>query len=232
MGHLAYHSNLKISSSRPGYLKDWPLIELNPNKFVNGPENKVFIGRRSKYTHILDGILENGFLSLVLGDEVEALGRHFSVGKRGSKTGLTFGTKSGIEAVVRHTSADGKDIYAREMLIVPKPECERFSARGDSAAVIFDFRGRVIGLVTGSIDARPEDDWRGVCESRTSNSRMKGCPGGYTYPEDADNTAKDDLAKLPDGVDITFAAPIQWVLEDIQDFTDRCCWYYVIWELL
>ncbi|KAI0553360.1 hypothetical protein F4679DRAFT_580580 [Xylaria curta] len=219
IGHLAYHSNLQISSLRPGYLKDWALIELNPDKFVNGPENKVFIGSRPELTHISKRILENGFLSLVLGDEVEALGRHGIVGKRGSRTGLTFGTKSGIEAVIRHPSADGEDVYAWEMLIVPEPKYEKFSDRGDSGAAIFDSRGRVIGLVTGSTDARPEDDWRGVCEYGTSNSRKKRYPGGYTYPEDADNTAKDDLAKLPNGVDITFAAPIQWVLEDIQDFT-------------
>ncbi|RYC56116.1 hypothetical protein CHU98_g10092 [Xylaria longipes] len=163
IGHLAYYPNLEISSLRPGYLKDWALIELNPDKF-------------------------NGFLNLVLRDEEEGLGGHYKVGKRGSSTGLTFGIKSGVEAVIRRPRPDGKDVYAREMLIVPSREYKRFSDRGDSGAVVFDSLGRIVGMVTGSTDARSEED---------------------------------DLAKLPNEVDVTFAAPIEWVLEDIQDFTGQ-----------
>ncbi|KAH8163709.1 hypothetical protein CIB48_g4549 [Xylaria polymorpha] len=53
-----------------------------------------------------------------------------------------------------------------------------------------------------------------------SNSQnLKRYPGGNTYPVESDTTSKDDLAELPNGMDVTFAAPIQWVLKDIQDFT-------------
>ncbi|TGJ83882.1 hypothetical protein E0Z10_g4893 [Xylaria hypoxylon] len=219
IGHLAYHSSFEISSLRPGYLKDWALIELNPEKFVNGPENKVFIGNGTKETYMDGEILENGFLNLDLRDE-DVLGKYCRVGKRGSATGLTFGTKSGVEAVVRHPSADGKDVYAWEMLIVPERKYKRFSDRGDSGAAIFDSLGRIVGLVTASTDSRPNNDWRGICEPGPSNSRnLKSYPGGYTYPEEADETSNDDMAKFPNGVDVTFAAPIQWVLEDIRNFT-------------
>ncbi|KAI1270908.1 hypothetical protein F5Y07DRAFT_393159 [Xylaria sp. FL0933] len=222
IGHLAYHSSLEISSLRPGYLKDWALVELNPDKFVNGPENKVFIGRAAENADSMGihHILENGFLDLSLGDEPEVPQTHFTVGKRGSKTGLTFGIKSGVEAVIRHPSVGSEDVYAWEMLIVPEEAYNVFSARGDSGAAIFDTTGRVVGLVTGSTDAKPEDDWRGTHEAGESTSRSwKGYPGGHICPEKADATSKDSLAKFPKEVDVTFATPIQWVLDDIQDFT-------------
>ncbi|KAI0973709.1 hypothetical protein F4678DRAFT_459198 [Xylaria arbuscula] len=215
IGHLAYHPSYEVSSLQPGYLKDWALVELDPTKFLKGPENKVFIGTRDVDFQTKD---ENGFLDLFLGDE-EAFAKGVIVGKRGSATGLTFGRISGIEAVLRTPGLVGKDTSTFEMLIVPEKGYKKFSERGDSGSPIFDCFGQIIGMLVGSTDFRPEDTWRGVCEPGSSNSRiLKRFPGSNKSPV-ADETSKDELAKFTEEMDVTFAAPIKWVLEDIQDFT-------------
>lgn len=61
IGHLAFHSNFEVSSRRPGYLKDWALIKLDPNKFIGGPENKVFIDSNAA-RHFSSQYLEKGLL--------------------------------------------------------------------------------------------------------------------------------------------------------------------------
>jgi hypothetical protein len=91
---------------------------------------------------------QNGFLALHLQDDDEI--EHdsaFTVGKWGMKTGLMFGTKSNIEAVIRYPSKR-RDAYAWEMLIIL--HSEQFSPVGDSGSSVFDLEGRVVGLVTGS----------------------------------------------------------------------------------
>ncbi|KAI1765222.1 hypothetical protein GGR53DRAFT_465567 [Hypoxylon sp. FL1150] len=154
IGHLAFLPKLELSSDRPGYLKDWALIELDLTKFNGAPGNKVFIGNQYDPTGSLERFMENGFLSLRLKpQDLQDLDpkEPMIVGKRGFKTGLTYGRTSSIEAVVRHPTSKDGDHFAWEMLIVPVSRCDdaRFSAPGDSGSCVFDMHGNVVGIVSG-----------------------------------------------------------------------------------
>ncbi|RYP45847.1 hypothetical protein DL769_011435 [Monosporascus sp. CRB-8-3] len=232
IGHLAFHPSFEVSSRTPGYLKDWALIELDNKKFLNAPDNKVFIGSAvHSATQDFPGLplgrefgkdLDNGFLSLVPNNGETNESRAFRVGKRGSATNLTFGVKSGIEAVVQRPTVGGGDMYTWEMLIVPLPGTQKFADRGDSGSCIFDFHGRIVGLLTGSAIYGKLPDWRGIptIKGDPSGSReLKRYSGNNIPPEAAAATAKDDLDTWDEGTDVTFAALIEWVLDDIQDFT-------------
>ncbi|KAI1381235.1 hypothetical protein F4677DRAFT_440448 [Hypoxylon crocopeplum] len=234
IGRLAFHPNFEISTLKPGYLKDWALIELDTKKFLNGLGNKVFMGNcdfaiadpcygvdRSPSPEELD----NGFLTLTLAEEPEGQSSTW-VGKRGAASGLTFGIKSAIEAVVRRPGCGTEDMYAWEMLIVPdKWYGTKFSKEGDSGSCVFDiYDGRIIGLVTGSNGAKPvqQEIWRGIpaIEGDPSSSRqLKEYPGKGISPKSTGETPVQRLRAYEEGTDITFVSPIEWVLEDIQDFT-------------
>ncbi|POS69320.1 hypothetical protein DHEL01_v212286 [Diaporthe helianthi] len=206
IGHLAFFPKEELSSEQPGYLKDWALIELDTNKFSSAPDNKVFIGN-NKTPLLSKELLDNGFLQLQQGRDSE-FGKPSMVAKRGFKTGLTFGIMNSIEAVVRRPG-NGQDYFTWELLIVPYDKERVFSAAGDSGSSIFDMYGEVVGLVNGS-NYNLSEEWRGIPKS-------KKYPGGTVRPEDAEES--HDLATWPDGTDVTFASPIQWVLDDIARFT-------------
>ncbi|KAI1186473.1 hypothetical protein F5B17DRAFT_431564 [Nemania serpens] len=103
-------------------------------------------------------------------------------------SGLTLGTLSSIEAVVRRLSCDKASAYTWEMLIVPGKKSTRFSDDGDSGACVFNLAGYVVGMVVGSSD--------------------DGLDADLGRKRERDEEA-----------DVTFAAPIQWVLDDIREFT-------------
>ncbi|TRX93636.1 hypothetical protein FHL15_005608 [Xylaria flabelliformis] len=189
IGHLAFLPSFTISPRHRGYLRDWALVELDPNKFIRGPDNRVFLGPNEKFVPPDISSHENTLQLRSPNDEGNF--KSYTVGKRGVATGLTFGKKSGIEAVVRRPGAglDG-DVYTWEFLIVPERGTKRFSDKGDSGSAIFDINGYVVGIVTAS---------NGV----------------------ADVTSTSEEVKLREETDITFAAPIKCVLDDIQDFTGQ-----------
>ncbi|KAI1738731.1 hypothetical protein F4680DRAFT_449845 [Xylaria scruposa] len=187
IGHLAFLPSFTISPRQRGYLRDWALIEVNPDKFIRGPDNRVLLGLTTEFRTVDEF---ERTLKLRHEDEVD-LQSYYTVAKRGATTGLTFGTKSGVEAVVRQPGAGlDEDVYTWELLIVPEEGTKQFSAKGDSGSAIFDIRGHVVGIVTAS---------NGV----------------------ADETPTSEVVKFPEETDVTFAAPIKWVLEDIQDFTGQ-----------
>ncbi|XXH03970.1 Omega-amidase nit3 [Hypoxylon texense] len=234
IGDLAFHPNFQLSTRRPGYLKDWALVELDEEKFLHGPENKVFIGDGKTYASehvpkepmdfIRDEQLDNGFLPLRLTKlDDEDMNASFRVGKRGSTSNLTFGAKSAIEAVVRQPGCGAGDFYCWEMLIVPFPRhSSGFSRKGDSGACVFDFQGRVVGLLTGSSKVKSDTGrpWRGIPTIKGDSAkeqRLKKYPGKDILPETAAETA--GMESWPEETDVSFATPIQWVLDDIEDFT-------------
>ncbi|KAL1857559.1 hypothetical protein Daus18300_010317 [Diaporthe australafricana] len=180
------------------------------------PADKVFNGTcETNNGHSkIKADLNRGFLSLYLDSKGLGGRRRFDVAKRGFKTGLTFGTMSSIEAVVRR-QASLKHQFAWEMLIVPKDDHRVFSAAGDSGFVVFDMNGAVIGLLNGRTDELSHI-WRGI---PGTPPKLKEYPGGTAGPEEADETMSDDLATWSVGTDVTFATPIQWVLDDIARFT-------------
>ncbi|KAI1824239.1 hypothetical protein F4861DRAFT_507270 [Xylaria intraflava] len=184
IGHLAYHPILEVSSKRPEYLKDWALIELDPAKFLGAPENKVYIADGDMY--LSD---DDGFRTLRQRDPGVSRSTK-TVAKRGMQTGLTRGTISGIEAIVRHPALGATD-YTRELVIVPDRKHDKFSGKGDSGACVFDINGYVVGLVVGSTDGELET-WQ------------EGSPG---------------VKERRHETDVTFAAPIESVFADIRDFT-------------
>ncbi|KAI0441379.1 hypothetical protein F4803DRAFT_552145 [Xylaria telfairii] len=94
------------------------------------------------------------------------------------------------------------DVYTWKLLIVPRKGTQRFSTNGDSGAAIFDIRGYVVGIVTASNGVTDDGRacWRGIPDKGSSHPRQ--------------------LTKAEE-TGVTFAAPIKWVLDDIQDFTGQ-----------
>ncbi|RYP91918.1 hypothetical protein DL770_001978 [Monosporascus sp. CRB-9-2] len=229
VGHLAFHPAFQVSARKPGYLKDWALVELDLQKYLGPPENKVFIGDRglaemgSLVTRAMSSELVKGHLPLsgILPAEYtqaqvflsgmppeEYMQSPIVVGKRGARTGLTFGVKNEIEAVIRSPGCGLDDQLTWELLIVPTKGYEKFSDGGDSGSSVFDLEGRVVGLVTGSTH-----------EPRFKDGKRKKHPGDDTSPDTAEEVDATALGTKVDGTDITFVSPIQWVLDDIEDFT-------------
>ncbi|RYP55221.1 hypothetical protein DL770_010933 [Monosporascus sp. CRB-9-2] len=229
VGHLAFHPAFQVSARKPGYLKDWALVELDMEKYLGPPENKVFMGKRGldwMTSHLFDTMPTNlvkGHLRLsgILPAEYTQAQVFLSdmppeehrqppivVGKRGARTGLTFGVKNEIEAVIRWPGCGLDDQLTWEMLIVPTEGYEKFSDGGDSGSSVFDLEGRVVGLVTGSTN-----------KPRFKDGKRKKHPGDDTSPDTAEEVDATALGTKVDGTDITFVSPIQWVLDDIEDFT-------------
>ncbi|RYP70133.1 hypothetical protein DL771_005645 [Monosporascus sp. 5C6A] len=229
VGHLAFHPAFQVSARKPGYLKDWALVELDLKNHTDPPENKVFLGDRgfaemrshgfspiskelAKRHLPLPDILPAEytqaqiFLSDMPSEEYSE--GSIMVGKRGARTGLTFGVKNKIEAVIRSPGCGLDDQLAWEILTVPTEGYEKFSDGGDSGSSVFDFRGRIVGLVTGSTH-----------EPRFKDGKRKKHPGDDTSPDTAEEVNATALGAKFDGTDITFVSPIQWVLDDIEDFT-------------
>ncbi|KAK6358936.1 hypothetical protein TWF696_000110 [Orbilia brochopaga] len=73
---------------------------------------------------------------------------YFLVLKNGIKTKLTVGRANGIFSIVCDYFKDGTDQTTREWSILAN-DGVKFSARGDSGAVVVDGRGRIGGLLTG-----------------------------------------------------------------------------------
>ncbi|KAI1440302.1 hypothetical protein F5Y02DRAFT_432499 [Annulohypoxylon stygium] len=216
IGQLMFHSSMELSTDQKGYLKDWALIKLDLAKFSERPRNDVFVrdGHVVKDKgdfNVLLGCIrksteaKNGFLSLE--KSYVDLKSRLDVCKRGATTGITFGTKNEVEAVVRRPGCSKGNLFALQMVIIPFHG--RFSAEGDSGSCIFDYTGRIVDLLTSSNN---KGDW--LPNERRRHPGENCSPGGATK----DNAS---LSKIPDGMDITFADPIQWVFEDIEKFTSR-----------
>ncbi|KAI0532724.1 hypothetical protein GGR58DRAFT_507136 [Xylaria digitata] len=130
--HLSFHPKYEISSQEPGYLKDWALIELDPNKFINGPRNDVYVGDSPEAESRCYSVINQGFLTLSLQNEKgyddSCDGRSARVFKRGATTGLTRGTRSGVEAVTPHVAGD-RTTYSWEPLIISESEKLPFFAK-------------------------------------------------------------------------------------------------------
>ncbi|KAI1131893.1 hypothetical protein F5Y10DRAFT_285376 [Nemania abortiva] len=214
IGHLAYYPGFSISARQPGYLRDWALVELDVRKFTLPPANTITISLQP--SSVVCGNIDPK-LTLMPEITVEPM----VVSKIGQKTGLTHGTTSGIEAVVRHPCKDGPVEYSWEMLIVPEEGASYFSQAGDSGSAVFNRSGQVVAIVTASNKGDPIQ-WRCVPDKGSSSPlRVRHSKDQGVAPQDADETPASKIVNIPRGTNVTFAAPIQWVLDDIEDFTRK-----------
>ncbi|KAI8946721.1 hypothetical protein F4801DRAFT_583133 [Xylaria longipes] len=222
IGHVAFYPSFEVSTRTPGYLKDWALIELDKHKYPKGFKNKVYINdipRKETGFEKSDGQL------LCLQPQQQERGdtvvkKSFVVAKRGAASNLTFGMISAIEAVVREPKDDGKHYICWELLIAPLGGKGKFSTNGDSGSCIFDKNGQVIGMVVGSNQVNVPDNtpWRGIASVDGDPRVLKKHSGGQVAPEKAVDS-KGKMGQWDDATDITFAAPIDWIFDDIQDLT-------------
>jgi len=75
--------------------------------------------------------------------------RSLRVGKVGRTTGLTWGQTNDIASMVREKPGnDGEEITCLAWGIVSRVDGKTFGAPGDSGSAIFDFQGRVCGMLT------------------------------------------------------------------------------------
>ncbi|KAI1087146.1 hypothetical protein F5B19DRAFT_88909 [Rostrohypoxylon terebratum] len=217
IGQLMFHSSMELSTHQKGYLKDWALIKLDLDKFSERPSNRVLVvdgpkGGMAKHEYMLfqawlrESTRDNhGFVPLR--QSYVDLKSRMGVCKRGATTGLTFGMKNEVEAVVRRPGCAQGKLLAWQMVIIPFQG--RFSAKGDSGSCVLDDQGRIVGLLTSSDN---KGDW--LPDGRRRH------PGENCPPE---GVAKDEASssEIPDGMDITLADPMQWVFDDIERFTSR-----------
>ncbi|KAI1126683.1 hypothetical protein F5Y10DRAFT_293472 [Nemania abortiva] len=224
IGHLAFLQSFTLSPRQLGYFRDWALIELDLSKFPRAPDNKVALNLPGEIAHPIGLPFTEQELVLPNADITPP---KFVV-KRGATTGLTVGQMNAIEAVVRRPGhGEDKDVFTWELLIIPRYRPlgyvdvgDRFSYKGDSGSAIFDGCGTIVGIVTAG---NGSCDWRGVPDKQTSSSReyRKLEAGLNIAPQDADKTPTSERVEMPIGTDITFAHPIKWVLDDIEEFTGQ-----------
>ncbi|RWA11233.1 hypothetical protein EKO27_g3846 [Xylaria grammica] len=224
IGHLAFLQSFTLSPRQLGYFRDWALIELDLSKFPRAPDNKVALNLPGEIANPIELPFPEQELVLPNADTTSP---KFVV-KRGATTGLTVGQMSAIEAVIRRPGhGEDKDVFTWELLVIPGSGplgevnvADRFSYKGDSGSAIFDGSGTIVGIVTAG---NGSGDWRGVPDKQTSSSqeyrKLKG--GLKIAPQNADKTPTSERVEMPIGTDITFAHPIKWVLDDIEEFTGQ-----------
>ncbi|RYP51684.1 hypothetical protein DL768_003082 [Monosporascus sp. mg162] len=185
VGHLAFHPAFQVSARRPGYLKDWALVELDLAKYSGPPENEVFLGLRG-YAE-----MESHVSRLMLSELVKAHLPFSGILPAEYTQAQVFLSGMPSEEHIQFPMAT-KSSLTVETLVLP------FSI----SKVVF------VGLVTGSTH-----------EPRFKDGKRKEHPGDDTSPDTAEEVDATALGTKVDGTDITFASPIQWVLDDIEDFT-------------
>ncbi|KAH0598050.1 hypothetical protein MHUMG1_04422 [Metarhizium humberi] len=241
LGHVAFSPTLaSYSNSNTGFLRDWALVQLSASQFNEEPENKVYIGydgftrsaesipslpdQEECLLEYLDGY---GFLP-IQGTRPWAIEQRqaFRVGKRGRTTRLTFGVVGEIEAILRTPMAAEEAKISWSYLVVAYTtdtvaetgQWTPFSQPGDSGSCVFDHTGRVVGIINGGQESveveRFGKHYQGVGSTLPpEDSTTSSTPKGYT-----------DFEKLygregKGAVDITFVTPIDWILDDIKEFT-------------
>ncbi|KFG82711.1 hypothetical protein MANI_003830 [Metarhizium anisopliae] len=241
LGHVAFSPTLaSCSNSNAGFSRDWALVELSASQFNDEPENKVYIGNEGvnrsakgipslpdKGECLLKYMDDYGFLP-IQGTRPWAREQRqaFRVGKRGRTSGLTFGLVGEIEAILRTPmAAEEAKISWAYLVVAYTTDIERmtgqwapFSQPGDSGSCVFDHSGRVVGILDGgqkSVEVqRFGKHYQGVSSTLPpKDSITSSTTKVYT-----------DFEKLygkegKGAVDITFVTPIDWILDDIREFT-------------
>ncbi len=154
------------------------------SQFQHDPENKAYIGYIADDTEdslsepaleLVDSLDSREFLPIrgARPDTLTTRKRQaYRVGKCGMKSGLTFGVVGEIEAVLRMPLGDGQDEQISwALLIISHPRKEypghKFSRKGDSGSCIFDFSGRVVGILDAGQRSRKVRRFENFEQSRT-----------------------------------------------------------------
>ncbi|KAH8666572.1 hypothetical protein BX600DRAFT_435971 [Xylariales sp. PMI_506] len=227
LGHVVFSPKLEVHSER-GLLRDWALIELDKAQFQHEPENKVFIGNGRPLflpaasfpalgTEMAEYMDDHVFLRISGTRELQARKREaYHVGKYGRTTGLTFGIVGEIEAVLRRPLPGKGEVISWALLIVSPSRKEypgeAFSASGDSGSCIFDMFGKAVGILdAGQAYSESDSKLPPMCTPATA------APEGFTdfdrpYGYERRETQQREVY-------VTFAMPMEWLLEDIEKFT-------------
>lgn len=186
-----------------GELSDWCLIQLDPGRYekaLSRLENRVFIGTGfhlvneafreagpdEDVTFKLQGVNSTSFATDTCRGFTYKLW-HVMVGKRGSGSGLTFGSYNQVKSVVRHIyNADCPPFTAVEWCIIADPDKPdaAFSKGGDSGACVWTLDGSIMGMITSGLTR--------------------------------ERVLEDGTFDLDRAVDVTYTTPMQWILEDVR----------------
>lgn len=146
----------------------------------------------------------------------------YRVGKRGMKIGLTFSVVGEIEAVLRTPIAGGEDKISWAYLIVSydrvKNPHEGFSKSGDSGSCVFDLSGRVVGIVDAGQQSVNVKRF-GKCYDDIGFTLPPKVSATSPAPQDSIDFDNSQDRKQSRCTDVTFVTPIDWILDDIQEFT-------------
>ena len=149
IGHVVCTSS--YSTQNQGALQDWSIIALNRKKYNNGvpPINEVYLGDTPEMKNYAPRVETTLKLKGICSMEEATSGTRSEgpmvVGKRGYKTGLTWGQVNGTFSLTR--SRPQGEISSREIAVLGKKGA--FSQPGDSGAIVFCRDGRVIGPMNG-----------------------------------------------------------------------------------
>ncbi|EPE04246.1 hypothetical protein F503_04761 [Ophiostoma piceae UAMH 11346] len=138
--YTAAHNQVYIDRAAARAAVRWVSVKRSSHTPITGLENERFELNSKRFLRLHGrGMPEE---PLFFADSPSCL-----VGKRGPKTGLTFGHVNEIEAVTRQPHADGPDLISLHMLVLPTDDYGAFSDKGDSGSAIFDCNGCVVGMV-------------------------------------------------------------------------------------
>ncbi|CAK7270898.1 hypothetical protein SEPCBS57363_004340 [Sporothrix epigloea] len=178
LGHVHHSPpmSVKLAGTEDAFLSDWALIKLDRKKFPNGygfenvvdvqsnrcyqpcckdspPTNRFFCDTllRLQGTVPVKELLDHSSSSVIADHD----GCRNVVMKRGYGTRLSAGMVLDVESVVRHCF-DGIEEESYELAVMhlsDPPEIDShlscaFAACGDSGAVVFDLKGRIVGMLT------------------------------------------------------------------------------------
>ncbi len=255
LGHVAFSPKHDVHIQH-GFLRDWALVELDMSQFQQDPENKVYIGdalykqkvdkfpeEKYKMFHYFDDQMFLPIRGTRPGTLTTRKREAFRVRKRGMTSGLTFGLVGEIEAVLRKPLGDGQgEQISLALLIIssgrkwsndsgPNYHGPDFSQPGDSGSCIFDFSGRAVGILDAGQSSYHIRRFEKVRAEQDSTSPLTAVvpPGHMDFDDDDESYGKRRRMTTERDIDVTFATPIQWILEDIEAFTGKKP--EIIWDI-
>ncbi|KAI1827885.1 hypothetical protein F4861DRAFT_491572 [Xylaria intraflava] len=240
IGHVAVMPPFEVSAK--GFLRDWALIRLNEAKFNGNGEitNKIFVSkqatkdlRRGIRDHeTLHGIREHetlremetfieenrdgeGFIRLQGSSQAVSPNhdrKSMVVGKYGAASRLTFGVTNEIKAIVQVDQE--QRLVGWEWIIVGLEPSVPFSKKGDSGAVVFNSSGSTVAVISVG-----DEDGSTARRLWTKHSDVGDELSDDPGEGGMDQQSPADFESYRINTDLTFATPIDVILDDIKLIT-------------